>query len=196
MKKIGFDLDDVLLNFSDPFREFLNKKYSTNVKREDLKTFYIEKFFGLSDDVVKNEVAAFLLHDDHKNTLPIDGSMPVIQKLSQKYILEIITAKPDYLTDDTYEWLAKYFNGMFSVVHFTNHFQDSHKKRKKSDVCKSEGVNIFIDDSLDNAIDVSSVSIPVLLFDTPWNQSDVLPKLVKRVFSWEEIEKEIENLIQ
>lgn len=195
MKKIGFDLDDVLLNFSDPFRDFLNKKYNMTVKREDLRSFYIEKFFGLNDEVMRDEVANFLLHEDHKNALPMEGSMQVIERLSRKYILEIITAKPDTLSKDTEEWLQKFFKGMFKVVHFTNHYHEQHKKKKKSDVCVSENVNLFIDDSLDNAIDVANVGIPVLLYDTPWNQTEILPDLVKRVFSWEEIEKEIDILI-
>ncbi|MFZ2523259.1 MAG: hypothetical protein WAW92_02620 [Minisyncoccia bacterium] len=195
MKKIGFDLDDVLLNLSDPLREFLNIKYTRSVKREDLKDFYIESIYGIEREIFKKDIADFYLHNDHINSSPINGAVEVVEQLSKKYILEIVTAKPDSLAEITEQWLLKHFPNMFKVVHFANHHHDNHKKRLKSEICLVENISVFIDDSLDNAKDLSSSNIPVLLFDAPWNQSESLPGLVKRVHSWNEIEKEIENLL-
>lgn len=187
-KKIGFDLDDVLLNFSDSLRGHMNQKYGKSIKREDLTTFYIEEIFGITSDDSRSVIDSFFFHDDHAQSLPMDGAQKVVEKLSANNKLYIITAKPSSLEKHTAEWLEEYFPAMFEKVHFANFFDTKEKRRKKSEICIELGIEIFIDDSIDNAHDVSSVGIPVLLFDAPWNQTDELPPLVTRVRSWEEID--------
>lgn len=198
MKKeinIGFDLDDILLDFNNAYRVHLNKKYNKDTKREDYYSIYSGDVFQLSEEEAESALDNFFFHNDHLTATTVDGSEEIVKRLSQKYNLEIITAKPDTLEEHTKTWLDKYFPDMFSIVHFANWFSKDKEKRKKSDICKERNISVFIDDSLETAIDISSIGIPVLLFDTPWNQTEALPKGVIRVFSWEEIEKEIYNLL-
>lgn len=193
-KIIGFDLDDVLLNFSDVLRGHMNEKYKKNIGRNDITTFFVEDAFGITPQDARETIENFFFHDDHLKAVPIDGSQDVIERLSKENNLHIITAKPDTLNEITMQWLDKYFPNKFEAVHFANFFGDKEKKRKKSEVCLECGTDVFIDDSLETATDVSSVGIPVLLFDAPWNQKKNLPEKVTRVYSWDDIEKEI-NLL-
>lgn len=194
-RKIGFDLDDVLLNFSDVLRGHLNEKYDKNVQRHEITTFMVEDAFGISSQDARKSIEDFFFHTDHLTASPVGGAQEAIERLSKNNSLHIITAKPDILEQITKEWLGRNFPDMFDAVYFANWFSKDKEKRNKSDICLECGTDIFIDDSLDTALDVSSVGIPVLLFDTPWNQRENLPTNVKRVYSWEEIEKEINNLV-
>ena len=185
-KNIGFDLDDVLLNFSDTLRIHYNNRFEKNFEREDMTTFYLEEVWGISVEEVHKILDDFYYHDDHINSLPIEGAVEAVKKLAENNDLYIITAKPDSLEQKTLEWVEKYFAGAFKNIHFANH-TDKERKCKKSEICKELKIDIFVDDSLHNAEDVAGVGIPVLLPDTPWNQTDKLPPLVTRVYSWEEI---------
>lgn len=196
-KNIGFDLDDVLLNFSDALREHMNRKYNKNVQREEITTFFVEEAFDISPKDARETIDDFFFHEDHLMAAPVHGSQEVIGRLSKNNNLHIVTAKPDILDSVTKGWLKEHFPDKFEVVYFANWFSGGHeeskKKRKKSEICIECGTEIFIDDSLETAADVSSVGIPVLLFNTPWNQRENLPDNVTRVYSWEEVEKEINN---
>ncbi len=194
-KKIGFDLDDVLLNFSDVLRDHMNEKYKKNVQRDEINTFFIEEVFGISPIDARETIDNFFFHDDHIRALPVNGSQEVIERLSENNTLHIITAKPDTLEEITKEWLSRHFPDKFEAVYFANWFANNEKKRKKSEICLEQETDIFIDDSLDTAVDVSSIGIPVLLFNTPWNQRENLPHNVTRVYSWVDIEREINNLV-
>ncbi len=194
-KNIGFDLDDVLLDFCDALLKHLNKKYNKDVKREEINSYFVEDFFDIPRSEGRALFDNFFFHNDHLQAVPVSGAQDVVERLSKDNDLHIITAKPEILKDITHEWLATHYLERFSSIHFANFFTDTHKKRKKSEICLENNIQIFIDDSYETAVDVSSVGIPVLLFDTPWNQNDHLPKGVKRIYSWEEIEMEINNLI-
>lgn len=186
-RKIGFDLDDVLLNFSDALRFHLNKLLEKNFERSDMVSFRIENVYGITGEEMRKLIGDFYSHTDHINAKPIHGAVEAISALSENNNLYIITAKPDHLQDMTLEWVNKYFPNIFQEIHFANHFNDSKKKRMKSEICKEIGLEIFVDDALDNSTELSKNGIKVLMPDRPWNQANDLPELVTRVYSWEEI---------
>ncbi|HEY0221124.1 MAG TPA: HAD hydrolase-like protein [Candidatus Paceibacterota bacterium] len=191
-KNIGFDLDDVLLNFSDPFREYLNSILNKDLKRNDIKSFYYEDQYGVSGAEMKKLVNDFYIDDNHYNALPVPGAKEVLESLSKDNKLFIITAKPDYIAEKTENWVSEYFPGLFQQIHFANHYHgDESKKRKKSDICKELEIDILVDDSLENANEVAGVGIPVLLPDRPWNQLEKVHPFVTRVYSWKEIEEKL-----
>ncbi len=186
-RNIGFDLDDVLLNFSDAFRLHVNKALNKKLKRKDMTSFWLEDVYGVSSEEIKTLLMNFYEHKDHINCLPIKGSIEGIQELAKNNNLYIITAKPDHLEKITNEWVNKHFPNSFINTQFANSHYNKERSRKKSEICKELNIEIFVDDSIDNAIDLASEGIPVLLPDMPWNQVDKLPPLVTRVYSWEEI---------
>lgn len=60
-------------------------------------------------------------------------------------------------------------------VYFGNHWSLSGPVRKKSEICKSIGAQILIDDNPTYAVECAAAGIHVLLFD--WNDSYPWSKL-------------------
>ena len=63
--------------------------------------------------------------------------------------------------------------------------------KEKAPICLEEKIDLFIDDSIHNCIEVANKNIPVLLFDASFNKKCTL---FKRVFSWKEIYIEVERM--
>lgn len=189
-KKIGFDLDDVLMDFNNSLCIFHNREYGTTYSRNDIFTFNLEKVWNCGREQAVRRVLDFYDSELHTNILPVIGAVDGILALKDSYDLYIVTAKPEALKDQTYRWLHKHFYHAFKDVYFTNHFLGEGPRRSKGEICRELGIDLFIDDSLENAYSIATVGVPVLLFDTPWNQEDVAPP-IHRVKGWEQIVYEI-----
>ncbi|MDP3874906.1 MAG: hypothetical protein Q8Q22_00080 [bacterium] len=183
--KIGFDLDDVLLGFFDALHPYCNSRYGISCHRKDLTSYDLAKLWRVSEKEAINRVFDFYSSLEFQNTLPVNGAVEGIKKIKQYHHLSIITARPEELKDKTLEWLNQHFLGMFDNIYFVNHY-GSDQRRNKGEVCNEFGVEIFVDDSLENVDDVANFGIPALLFDAPWNQGEVKPPIT-RVYSWDEI---------
>ena len=68
-------------------------------------------------------------------------------------------------------------------------------KKSKAQVCKSLGVDVFIEDALEHALPLANNGIPVLLFDRPWNRGQE-PANTTRVFSWSGILRSLAFLLE
>lgn len=188
-KRYGFDLDDVILNFMESFRRFHNENYGTNHELEEYTDFYLENILNCPQEDIFKRIDIFYNSHEHKNANPVHGAIEVLKKLSEKYELIIITAKPEELREQTISWLNTHLPNIFSDIVFTNHFQGEGQKRNKGDVCLELGIEAFVDDAIHNAESVARAGIPVLLLDTPWNRKFEETEFIKRVYSWEEIEQ-------
>lgn len=65
--------------------------------------------------------------------------------------------------------------------------------QKKEIDCLENNVEVFIDDSFKNCINVyNKLHIPVFLFDSRYNKYNSYPE-IERVYSWDEIYTKIKN---
>ncbi|MEO5646467.1 MAG: hypothetical protein ABIO57_01700 [Candidatus Paceibacterota bacterium] len=191
---IGFDFDDVLFDFMPTLNRWHNQTYNTAHTIEEYITFELHEVWGCLPHEAVGRVSAFYQSDECNNALPLRDAKEALTILKEKYKLVIITARPESMEKVVQEWLAQHCGGIFDEVIFTNHYFDTALKRTKSSVCVELGVKVFIDDALHNAEDVAAAGIPVLLFDTPWNRTDVSP-LITRVSSWREVLEKIQRAI-
>jgi hypothetical protein len=84
--------------------------------------------------------------------------------------------------------LERYFHGLFTSVEHTGMFGKT--ARSKGDVCVEIGADLLIDDHLHHAQQVAAKNIDVLLFGNyPWNQAETLPKHIRRVQGWADVEE-------
>lgn len=87
----------------------------------------------------------------------------------------------------TIEWLKYYFPEIpEEQIHFVNHYID--EARPKSDVCKSFGISLMIDDHIENARDLCEKGITMILLEKPWNRNEHFEHpLLYRAKDWQEI---------
>ncbi len=190
MKKIGIDLDDILLDFNGAFIEYHNSKYGTTLKKENTTTFFLEEILDIPREEAMLRLRDFYLSSHHEEAAPIDGAVEALVDLARTNKLLIISASPEEIRIRIESWLKKHFINTFESIHFTRKMSTDTHSLKKSEVCQSLGIDVFVDDALHNAENIAECGIPVLLLDRPWNQGEV-PKLVTRVYSWSEIVKKL-----
>lgn len=105
------------------------------------------------------------------NIKPIPHAFETLQMLKQEYDLHIVTSRQFAIQDTTLEWIEQHYPGLFSAVHFGNHYSKEGKVRSKPEMCRDIGAVLLIDDSLQYAMHCYKADIPVILFgDYAWNQ--------------------------
>ncbi|THG19470.1 hypothetical protein TEA_007195 [Camellia sinensis var. sinensis] len=110
-------------------------------------------------------------------------------------------SRQNAIRDHTIEWIEKHYKGLFQEIHFGNHFALEGQSRPKSDICRSLGAKVLIDDNPRYAMECAEVGIRVLLFDYensyPWCKIESVNQhpLVTKVNSWEEVEHQLVSWI-
>lgn len=193
---IGVDVDDVLAELMQTYLDYHNEHYSTKVQKKDMFSYAFHEVFGGTEQESRDKVLDFYETDFFHNLKLVPGAKEGISQLAEKHQLCVITARPPTIQKQTKQWLNKHFQDSFHCINLTNQWYSTpDKQRTKSQVGKEQKIQIMIDDSLHHALDCAAQGIFVLLVDLgyPWNQSKNLPSNVKRVKSWEEIIKEVNN---
>ncbi|RRT42807.1 hypothetical protein B296_00023507 [Ensete ventricosum] len=101
------------------------------------------------------------------------------------------------IKDHTLEWIEKHYPGLFKEIHFGNHFALDGVSRPKSEICRSLGAHVLIDDNPKYALECAEVGIRVLLFDYhnsyPWCKagSATSHPMVTKVHNWQEVEQHL-----
>ncbi len=189
VKKIGVDLDDVLLDIIADLFPWHNRLYGTSNSEKDVRPFELSSTWNCTKEEAVSRILSFYQTPEHAQCMPVPGAIEAIDVLNKNHQLVIITSKPANLEAMTYAWVERHFPKKFQDIYFSNAIvTPEHKQIKKSELCHDLGIEIFIDDSIGNVLDVATVCEQIFLFDRPWNQDKVaLPVNVTRAYSWKEI---------
>ncbi|KAF7320185.1 Protein kinase domain-containing protein [Mycena kentingensis (nom. inval.)] len=173
---IAVDLDDVLSQTNAIVAQWHNERYGTHMELSHFYYFYYWKnpFWGTPQETME-KVKEFYKTDYLFRAPPVPGAREGIQALRDLgYKLVIVTARNADVADASWEWVQLHFPNLFSHIVFTGQFKDAHKLHHselltnltKAQVCAELKAQILIDDSAENAIQVSTASTPtpVLLF--------------------------------
>ncbi len=188
--KIGVDLDDILLDFTQGLFDWHNKNYGTSFKKSDRNHYIFDKLFDCTLDEAKKRTFDYDFSVDNTKSLPIPGAQVALKKLKKDHEIYIITGRQEEVKDAIIAWLNIHYADLFDGIYFTNFFHGSKKMIQKSEVCKKIGIDVFIDDVVLNAEDVFGTGAKVFLFDAPWNQEKISDGII-RVSSWTEILEKI-----
>lgn len=190
-KKVGLDFDDVLIDFSAGLLEFHNATYGTSYTIEDVTSFEYKELWKCDYTESLRRMREFVTSPYHEMTLPIKGAVDAVKFLQRKYDTPVITARDKTLLSETRKVANMYFPRFLKEIHFL-HENDLNVLGTKGEVCSRLGVSLMVEDSLGNAETLSKSGIQTLLFDRPWNKSNMLPELVTRVYNWDHALDEIE----
>ena len=171
-KELGIDIDGCLNCYHSELREHVKLHYGMDVPANE---YYIIDPLNLSRQQEKE-------FWEHYDKISIDFNLEdnckeVIDKLSQIFNINIITARNYNSAKITEEWLNK------NKIYYDNIYFNS---GDKLDVCNWKNVKIMIEDNPDNAIILSQNGVKVLLFDRLYNQN-ISHKNIIRCGNWNQI---------
>lgn len=191
MKKrvIALDIDDVLINFNESLRKFHNARYGTAYARKDIISFELHELWKCTREEMVRRIMEHYHSKEHELIEAIEGVHAVLTRHKRKFTYVCITARPESVRAHTLPILERFFPKLIKSAHFLGHLQlGSAHCKSKAEVCDELGAVTLVEDSLHNAEVAAMAEIPVILIDTPWNQSPTLHPLIRRVFDWNEID--------
>ncbi|MEX2016903.1 MAG: hypothetical protein WD876_00315 [Candidatus Pacearchaeota archaeon] len=178
-RKIATDIDEVLIDFGTPIREYYNKRFGTNLTHGDYRYYDLDRVWGTTKQRATEIVLDFYKTEEFTNMLPTLGAQEVIRKLSEKYELRAINSRPHELERDTLISLHRYFGNTFTEV-FHNGQHGLHSfGLDKSGYCLQNGIFVILEDNLDIARKCAEKGIEVILFDKLWNESLPIPGITR-----------------
>lgn len=193
--KIGIDIDNVIADSYPSYIIEFNKRFSTNVKYEEIFDFYhLEKHKGIGKKQTSHFIETVLHSEDFQLAIPpFEKPKEIIENWSKSgFVIHYITSRPIAVKKVTLQWLANHGflvrNAKLHLLDIKLHDKDTDYKKEIVDKWK---VDILIEDNKTIAL---VMDIPVLLLDRPWNQGK-LPENVKRVKDWEEIEQYLAKIL-
>ena len=153
------------------------KQWYRNITADEVTQYELHKIIGITRDEYTDfyNKIKFELHS--KEPIRKDA-VEIIQKLTELNNIYFITAREKCLEILTHKYLNKYeipYDGVYVLG-----------SAHKVDTAKKLNCDIFIEDSYENAIELSETNFKVLLVDTNYNHLP-LNKNITRVFNWNEI---------
>jgi uncharacterized HAD superfamily protein len=179
---LGFDIDGVIANFTQPLLDVIKENYGVNLNSSDIYTFDLNIVLGIT----KSE-GNQLVNQTLKKDLPLNpGAKETLEKLSRDgHNIYLLTGRYEYLRDITQSWLKE--KGVpYTQLHMLN---VGEKYRANVDP-----LDLIVEDSLVDALEWTHKVKNVLLYDQPWNRTLNVKNLTKRVYGWNEIYETIQNL--
>ena len=172
---IGIDLDGVLCDCHSWIQHDVKNKYGIefNWDESDLSKLSIPKKV-LS--FIKSK--CFGVPQYMNNLPPTEEAFEALERLQgvsevEKVVVVTGRSSNPVMVASTKAWIEEYFPGLISEVYFSGY--------KKGKFLKDLGVDIYIEDMLEQAIDVVDNGITCFLLDKPYNHSkECFNDLLKR----------------
>lgn len=160
-----------------------NKYFNKNITEEQITEYYVHKVMGISSKDYDEfyEKNKLKIHSEQK--LRQDVKL-IIKMLRLYHNIYFVTAREKELKMLTYLYLKE--NGVPYDDLFV--LGNTYKVDKANEL----NCDIFIEDSYDNAIQLSEAGFKVLLIDTNYNRMEINDKII-RVYNWQEIYMIINN---
>jgi uncharacterized protein len=186
MKRLGIDIDGTV-TCPTTFIPYLNKSFKKQLTLNDITQYDLVPILNTTEEELNKWMDEFEPIIYRQAPLA-EHALDVINDWKNKFELFYISARGKHLYDITEEWFKE------KGVHY--HHIELVGSHDKIEAVKKYKINAFFEDKYDNACDIGEqCDIPVILFNTPYNQGP-LPKQVIRVNSWLEAKKHIDALFK
>lgn len=181
---LGFDIDGVIANFTEPLLETIKEKYGLTLKVTDIYTFDLRIVLGIT----KAE-GIQLITETLKKDLPLNsGAKETLEQLSREgHSIYLLTGRYDHLRELTQTWLKE--KGVpYTQLHLLNIGEKY--------LANVDSLDLIVEDSLEEALEWTRKVRNVLVYDQPWNRTLNVKNLTKRVYNWNQIYSEIQVLLK
>jgi uncharacterized protein len=176
MKRFGIDIDGTVTS-PDSLVPYINEFFNLELTLNDITRYELTEVLNITP----KEFADWFNKAEptiYKKSPLAKGAKPVLDQWKEIHELYFISARKKDLIEVTKEW--------FNTQELMYHHIELIGSHNKVSTAKKYNVDIFFEDKHDNAVAIhEQLNIPVILFNTPYNQ-DPIPKGVIRVNNWEE----------
>ncbi|WP_347549573.1 hypothetical protein ABFG93_18935 [Pseudalkalibacillus hwajinpoensis] len=176
IQRLGLDIDGTVTS-PQTFLPYLNSSFNRKLSLPDITQYNLANLLNISQTeffewLKKNEESIYA------NALLAEDAHPTLEDWKSDYELFYISARGNHLLDTTKNW--------FTLNKVPYHHIELIGKHDKIDAIIEHNVDVFFEDKHDNACAIAEeCNIPVILFDTPYNQGPV-PARVERLNNWSE----------
>lgn len=184
-RKIGIDIDDVIVHLVKHFYDFYNQKFKKNLDVENHFEYNFMGPFGVSEEEVISLIKEFYFTEYFDNLDLVEASVDSIHELSKSYEIFFITSRHLDVKDKTENLLQKLFPNIRYTLIFSGEFWQEAKS--KVEICEDVGVSIMIEDNGIYALDCAKKGVQVFLLDKSWNQTYEKHNNILKVKNWNEI---------
>lgn len=185
MSNIRFGIDiDGTVTCPTSLLPHINKAFSCNLVLDDIKEYDLTKAFPVTPDDFYQWFRKAEPEIYATSPIQIDAHS-ILTKWKKDFELYFISARGENVKDVTFEW---FLNQNLEYDHIE--LIGSHDKIQTA---KNYNIDVFFEDKHDNAVGLAEeLNIPVILFNTPYNQEPV-PNGVVRVDNWKEADTWIQH---
>ena len=186
---IAIDCDDVLIHTTEFVANIYNQLYGTHVALRSAHDSRNPEW-AADRDTVLSRIAEIQHMPEYGAIKPDTNTIKVVERLSGKHELHMVTARHDEVLDVTETMIDMYFAGAFTSI---NHTGDS----SKGDMCSALSADIMVDDSLKHLITARDCGVQwrVWFGSYPWQAgADDVTAYTSRARDWLDVEREIERI--
>ena len=190
---IAIDMDDVLVDSTEYWRQEINRRTGANLTREhwsvpgEYHNYYetVWQTHGIADKFSIADIDAQMELD--QSVLPaVPYAVEALRHLSERFELVVVTARIDSRQRQSKQWLDEVYPGIFGSIVFGNGAEGLAKKNK-GQICKEVGAAWLIDDNPGHCKDVLQEGVQAILFGTyGWHTE--IPKLAVHCRDWQAVE--------
>jgi len=181
---IALDIDGVIIDFVSSFISLAEKRFDQPIKYEDIYCHDISQALALP----KKDLYSLFHETLFRNHFRlIDGALDGITALNKDHNIYLITSRHERYKKSTMQLLDNHrisYNDIYFSQFMKKHQVDIH-------------FDVFVEDCVDEAVNLSQRNCQVLLYNQPWNTRCLnMKNLFKRVYNWDDIIKEVESINQ
>jgi uncharacterized HAD superfamily protein len=171
--KVGIDLDDVLTPTHEIMLEKAREELGIIKTIEDCTDYWLPKTLGLTDEHFQSFCDKLAEEGLLLNMPLFPEAKAVLDKYSDLIEPYFITSRQEKIMDYTHKWLAS--------TGLTYNPDNVYSSIKKAELAVKLGLDLFIEDKGENAVELARKDIPVLLMRYPWNASILNPQYLNAV---------------
>lgn len=189
---IAVDIDDVLSRSAEGFAAFSNREWQSGITADDYSEEWAVVWKIPLEDAIERAHQYHMLGAMGQYA-HFEDAIPVIKKLQERFELVIVTSRRDMVKPETEVWLKKYFDGMFTAVHYVGMWDASDDvmqklRANKTAVCLAIGATYLIDDQVKHCAGAADAGIETILFgDYRWNKTMQNAPRITKVRNWKEV---------
>lgn len=174
--RFGIDIDGTVTSPATLIPH-INRQYNINMTLQDVTEY--DFLSGFPHPVDRAEFQTWFEENEpymYEVSELAAHAQPILSDWQKQYELYYISARGNNVFDITKNW--------FDTCHVPYDHIELIGSHKKIEVAKKYHVEAFFEDKHDNAVEIAEeLNIPVVLFDTPYNQKPI-PSNVIRVTNW------------